>query len=139
MAVSGWDKRRNEVRTCQLCKQHLFVSALNERPAAASCFSLQQAASNMPVYAQYSHAGVHMQAGNAWAKTLFEKGIDCGIPSNGAFTQAKCYQALRNRWKNCLKEDRQAAGKTTKGGPPSEPSYKLASYLQAGEHGIMRG
>ncbi|KAL3159439.1 hypothetical protein ABBQ38_009865 [Trebouxia sp. C0009 RCD-2024] len=66
MAVSGWDKRRNE-------------------------------------------------AGNAWAKTLFEKGIDCGIPSNGAFTQAKCYQALRNRWKNCLKEDRQAAGKTTKG------------------------
>ena len=59
---------------------------------------------------------MYMQAGNQWAAELLSRGLKHGLPENSSqFTQEKCYEALHNKWKNCLKLDRKEAGLTMSG------------------------
>lgn len=56
-----------------------------------------------------------MQAANAWALQLYNKGTEHGLPMGQNFGLNLCYESLHNKWKNTLKIDREAAGKTMKG------------------------
>ena len=68
-----------------------------------------------------------------YTQQLYNKGSEHGLPTSGELTQDVCFEALHNKWKNTLRDDRAAAGKTMKG-----ERLKWECYLQTSAHCIMQ-